>query len=366
MRFNEATAAFSGERLRLARFRAALTIKELGERAGISHAAVSQYETGRTRPTAATLSRIAMATGVSPGFFSFDRRPVSMSGLDDTHFRSLRSTTKIVRSNAWAWSEISLDVVDVLERHVRFPVVDLPEFYLSDSSTEEDIVDAAARLRTSWKLPTGPVGHLVTHMEAHGVVVARLAAADHGVDAFSHFQGRRPVVVLGLERSDGARSRFDAAHELGHLVCHPEADPGGGQELQAHAFAAELLMPRDYMRRVLPSRFDLGTYARLKHEWGVSIAALLYRARKLDVISDPAYRRAVVWMNKAYGRRHEPYPLQNPERPQLMRAATDLALSKGLAIENIANEACISVDDLLQVVGEPDPRPSVALHSQAS
>jgi hypothetical protein len=49
-----------------------------------------------------------------------------------------------------------------------------------------------------------------------------------------------------------------------------------------------------------------------------------------------------------------------------MRAATDLALSKGLAIEDIANEACISVGDLLQVVGESDPRPSVTRGSQAS
>ncbi|WP_425546172.1 helix-turn-helix domain-containing protein, partial [Arthrobacter koreensis] len=207
----EATAAFSGDRLRLARFRAGLTIKDLAERVGVTHSAISQYETGRTRPTSVTLSKLAMATGVTPGFFRFDRRPVSSGGLDGTHFRSLRSTTKTVRSTAWAWSELALDVSDVLERYVRFPPVDLPEKSLTSG---EDIVEAAGMLRDHWKLPEGPVGSLVRHMEAHGILVTRAPTAAEGVDAFSHFQGRRPIVVLGPQDKDAGRSRFDAAHEL--------------------------------------------------------------------------------------------------------------------------------------------------------
>lgn len=357
----ENSAAFTGSRLRLARFRAGLTIKDLAERVGVTHSSISQYETGRTRPTPVTLAKLAMATGVSPGFFSFKRRPVSSSGLDGTHFRSLRSTSKAVRSSAWAWSEMVLDVSDILERYVRFPPVVVPERSLGVEDNEDSLAEAVAILRESWNLPAGPVGNLVGHMEAHGILVTRAPLVASGVDAFSHFQGRRPVVVLGPQEKDVARSRFDAAHELGHLVCHPEADPGGSQEHQAHAFAAELLMPREHMIDLLPGRFDLGAYARLKHEWGVSIAALLYRAKKLEIVSEAAYRRAVVTMNKNYGRTNEPFPLQTSERPKLLASAIKLVDSTGLTIEDLANEIGISVDDLNTIVGTSPDRPDVLL-----
>jgi transcriptional regulator with XRE-family HTH domain len=81
MRAEEAAAAFSRERLRLARFRAGLTLREVADRVDVSHTAVSQYENDRNRPTPAVLARLAMATGVSAGFFAFGRRPISSGGL---------------------------------------------------------------------------------------------------------------------------------------------------------------------------------------------------------------------------------------------------------------------------------------------
>jgi Zn-dependent peptidase ImmA (M78 family)/DNA-binding XRE family transcriptional regulator len=359
MRAEEAAAVFSGERLRLARFRAGLTLREVADRVEVSHTAVSQYENDRNRPMPAVLARLAMATGVSVGFFAFDRRPISTGGLDGTHFRSLRSTTRQGRAQAWGWSELVLDVSEVLERYVRLPEPRVPLAPVSPDADEKELNEAAVELRTTWELPDGPVGHLVRHMEANGILVARLEIVNRGIDAFSHAQGARPVVILGGDKGDAARSRFDAAHELGHLVCHPDADPGGAQEQQAHAFAAELLMPRAHFLEILPRRFDLGAYARLKQEWGVSIAALLYRARTLDVIGDAAYRRAVMIMNKRYGRRTEPYPLERPERPALLATACQVAEQAGVSRERIASEACLPLEDVDAIVGNPDPRPLV-------
>ncbi|MEW1982497.1 ImmA/IrrE family metallo-endopeptidase [Citricoccus sp. NPDC079358] len=222
-----------------------------------------------------------------------------------------------------------------------------------------NVVDAVDQLREQWHLPVGPVGYLVRHMERHGIVVSRLRVADEGIDAYSQNAGTHPVVILGSNKGDAARSRFDAAHELGHLVCHPEADPGSIQETQAHAFAAELLMPARQMRELLPKRFDLGTYAKLKQEWGVSIAALLYRARALNVISGDAYRRAVVTMNSKYGRRHEPFPLDRPDNPVMLSSAVALANQNGASLEQLATQARLSLDDVEAIVGAEDLRPEV-------
>jgi Zn-dependent peptidase ImmA (M78 family)/transcriptional regulator with XRE-family HTH domain len=360
-RSSQAAADFSGDRLRLARYRAGLNIRELAETVGLSSGAISQYETGRATPTPAGVARLAMATGVPAAFLTFGTRAVSMAGLEGTHFRSLRSTSKQTRANAWTWSEMVLDLTQVLERYVRLPTASVPVHTLVPGASREEFRAAAALVRKEWALPDGPVGHLARHMEMHGIVISRLTLADGGIDAFSQYQSDHPVVVLGENKGDIARSRFDLAHELGHLVCHPEADPGGTQENQAHGFAAELLMPEEHMRAVLPRRYDLGTYVKLKQEWGVSIAALLFRARALEVITDVAYRRAVVALNSQYGRRNEPFPLQSPDDPSLLAQALALAESNGISLDSIANEAHIALEDAEAIVAGSRARPIVTL-----
>ncbi|MFD0008790.1 ImmA/IrrE family metallo-endopeptidase [Streptomyces sp. NPDC127178] len=70
------------------------------------------------------------------------------------------------------------------------------------------------------------------------------------VDAFSHWYGNRPLVFRNPAKNDKARSRFDAAHEAGHLVMRLDAEPGSRiVENQAHDFAAEFLMPSAECRR---------------------------------------------------------------------------------------------------------------------
>jgi Zn-dependent peptidase ImmA (M78 family)/transcriptional regulator with XRE-family HTH domain len=361
MRPDDVAAVFSPQRLRLARYRAGLTVRELAERVGVTHAAISQYENGRNRPTGVACARLALATGVGVQYFASLARTPSDGAPDGAYFRSLRSTTRQHRSMAWAWAEAVLDVTAVLERHVRLPDPSLPDLAVTANADRTEMETAARELRRAWQVPPGPLGHVVRHLEAHGLVVARLPIVDAGIDAFSHAHGHRPVVVLGTGKDDAARSRFDAAHELAHLVCHPEADPGSSQEQQAHAFAAELLMPRQDIIGALPRRFDLGAYATLKHTWGVSIAALLYRARTLDVISEAAHRRAVVTLNQRYGRRNEPYPLPAAEAPALLAAAADLAAKAGHPLQWIADEAGLSLADTQAIVGTTDPRPELTL-----
>ena len=49
--------------LRQARHRAGLTLRQLGERAGTSHATLSAYEHGRTEPSVDTAHRVVKAAG---------------------------------------------------------------------------------------------------------------------------------------------------------------------------------------------------------------------------------------------------------------------------------------------------------------
>ena len=101
---------------------------------------------------------------------------------------------------------------------------------------------AAAQARRDVGVGDGPVLHVVRLMESRGAVITRLRAETERVGAFSCPFQPRPVVVLSTNKEDKARSRMDAAHELGHLLLHHEVEPGSQSlERQANAFAAALL-----------------------------------------------------------------------------------------------------------------------------
>ena len=114
------------------------------------------------------------------------------------------------------------------------------------------------------------------------------------VDAFSHWYGSRPMVFRNPAKNDRARSRFDAAHEAGHLVMHLDAEPGSRIiETQAHDFAAEFLMPSAEILAELPQRLDWEVLYALKRRWGTSLKAIVYRAHALGAFRDATYKRAM-------------------------------------------------------------------------
>ena len=67
-------------------------------------------------------------------------------------------------------------------------------------------------------MPNGPVPNVAETLEKHGILVIRLPLDTADVDAFSLPFHDRPVVVLGTDKNDRARSRFDDAHELGSMT----------------------------------------------------------------------------------------------------------------------------------------------------
>jgi len=106
------------------------------------------------------------------------------------------------------------------------------------------------------------------------------------------------------------RQRFTIAHELGHYLLHREAssvfidaatiffrdkhsaEGTRWQEIEANAFAAELLMPavaitavvREHVGDHLLDEFDDGVIRRLAAHFGVSIQALTVRLVRLGLM----------------------------------------------------------------------------------
>lgn len=354
----DVAALFDGARLTLARHLAGLRKSDLAAVVGKSPTAVAGWESGAKRPTAATVAQLALSLSVDPGFFAI--RPDDVAALSTTpHFRSLRSTSQLARDQAFAYGQVAVDIAASLERHVEFPEVDIPSSPVAMGDSDDDGPERAARqVRDLWGLDDRPTGHLVRLLENHGALVVFSPPQVSSVDAYSFDSRLRPVVVLNPIKQDYYRQRFDVAHELGHLVMHSDAEPGGRiVEDQAHRFAAELLMPAEQIRDLLPSTMGGSawrTLARLKEQWGVSLQSLLYQARRLGRLSDVSHRNAMMTISSRGWRRDEPGLISTIEQPSLLPRAIDLLTQEGIDETQLLDQ-CRVPPDLFHTVTARTP-----------
>lgn len=123
----------------------------------------------------------------------------------------------------------------------------------------------------------------------HGIAVfsAREENADLRFDAFSFFTDGQPYVFLSTSKTP-ERDRFDAAHELGHLVMHnsPVHKETKTRESEANLFASAFLMPAADVKAVCPFNASINAVKNLKIRWGVAATALCTRLFQLNMSTD--------------------------------------------------------------------------------
>ncbi|TFE24064.1 helix-turn-helix domain-containing protein [Frankia sp. B2] len=358
-------ALFDRARLRMARELRGLTQVQLAREVGsVTAASVSQFENGHTKPATSTLCRLAVALRVPPSFFAAPARPPAQDQVKG-FFRSLRSTSPRDRQQALAYVHLARELALELEKHVALPDLNLPRLPVDKQPLQSaDIEQAAAQVRGHWNLPRGPVLDVVRLLETNGIVAVRFRVSIEKVDAFCVNFPDRPVVALGADKGLRDRSRFDAAHELGHLVLHGFSGEIGDKttEGQAHEFAASFLMPADDIKPELPDRLDWPAFLHLKAKWHVSLAALLVRARTLGVMNEHTYAQGWKALSARGWRKVEPGPLGNPEVPVLLQRALELMETTGLSFGDFINRSGLPETDVRTLLSRDiTERPRVVL-----
>lgn len=333
----------------------------LAREAAVTAAAISQFENGHARPSATTLDRVASALDLPLAYFV--RRPGTRAETPTAFFRSLRSTNSTDRRRAVALAGLVHDLVVALEQHVALPPKNIPQ--PSGARDDAGIEAAAADARAHMGVGAhGPVQNVAETLERNGIVTSRFRVDADTMDAFSVPYPDRPVVVLGSDKGFRDRSRFDAAHELGHLVLQHGPEEAGTRtaEAQAHRFAAAFLMPADAIADQLPQRADWERLLALKRAWQVSIAALLKRAQTLGVMNDHDYTQAMKTMSARRWRNPEPGDLGAPEKPVLLARAVEVAEQNGVSLEALAARNGLPVRELTTILRPSfDPRPRVEI-----
>ena len=350
-RLHSAHAAFDGGRLTQARLSRGLRKKDLADLVGVTPAAVGQYEQGVSFPGVSVIGELSIALSYPPRFFERGRTRFEIPH-DECHFRRLRATSKLERSRVLARAELLVELVDIIERHgLRFPAINLPDDLSNFADSIPHIEEVAVEVRRGWGLGVGPIDNVVRLLEGKGCIITRLHSKSESVDAFSVWMAKRPLIVLSSDKANVERSRFDAAHELAHLIFHHDAEPGSRRiEEQAHKLGAAFLMPATAIKREFPRRFAWEKYFNLKERWKVSLAALVRRARDLGAISESTYKRAMVQYSQKGWRNGEPGDLRQPEQPVLISRALSMLEEKlGIDQPTVARELCIQPTDLLSL-----------------
>lgn len=289
---------FNPERLSLARRRRGRTKRELAAVLGVNENTIRRYESGETVPSADVLSQLARLLDFPEAFFSAEK-------LDEpsdkaASFRSMSDLPARDRDAALAAGALAFSVDDWVRQRFELPSTDLVDL------TGEEPEAAARMLRQAWGIGERPIRNMVHLLEAKGIRVFSLAENTRAVDAFSIWRRNAPYVFLNTLKT-AEHSRMDAAHELGHLVLHKHGGPRGREaELEAQRFAMSFLMPRADLLAMMPRVYGLDEIIRHKKRWGISVAALNYRAHKLNITSAWQYRDLCIQISQRGYRQKEP------------------------------------------------------------
>jgi len=99
-------------------------------------------------------------------------------------------------------------------------------------------------------------------------------------------------------------------------------------------------MPKSAMLQEIVPPVTLSSLADLKLRWGVSIQALIYRARDLGIITDRQFRYLFEQLSKHGWRKQEPDALAVPvERPRAVRKMAEILYGDPIDHKQLAARA---------------------------
>lgn len=334
---------FNERMLTMAKESAGLTQAAIAQYAGISQSLLSKIENGFEEPSKEFIEKAAEVTGVPEAFFSQEDSILPPTLFDIYHKKRLTLPAKpLKKANARA-QVVRLQIARLLRTVEVRELMPFPNLPLDRHESPAEI---AALVRATWLLPNGPVANLTRSVEETGTVVIPLDLEHEKLRAMSlpGVKGFGTHIIAVNSRLPASAQRFALAHEIGHLVMH-EGIATPDMEREADDFASELLMPADDIAsRLRNVKFrDLGS---LKRSWRVSLAALIYRAHSLGLISDRHYRTLNMDLNKLpNGRKREPGEF-DAEEPTLVRSAIQGFLDDGYTLEQVASVMVMLESDL--------------------
>lgn len=341
-------------RLELARKRRGLTKKDLAHSLDVTDRTISNWY-NQLEIDMRHLEKISEVLKFPKEFF-LESADLNLPNTETVSFRALSKISSRKRDIALSQTVIAEIINQWLDSKFELPMPVIPDLHeLRNNSTTSSTLElghdlslnyaqtCADVVRKAWGLGEKPISNIISLLESKGIRVFSLSDEAQEVDACCQWINDRPFIFLNIAKSS-ERCRFDAAHELGHLVMHRHGIIEGRQmEQEANAFASAFLMPKKSILAEPISNPNLKVIITKKRHWKVSAAALTYRYRQLNLITD--WNAITIYKQLSeLGRTIEPEPIAH-ERSLLLSKVMNLLKDEGLRPTDIAEELKISFED---------------------
>lgn len=355
------TPGFIGERLTQAREARGLTSVSLADLAEVSPTTISQYEHNIQSPRPETLEKISLALNLNKLYFI--RKIYDRAG-DKVFYRSMSSATKSSRLRAERRFEWLKEIVSYLKEYFEFSNPNLPRFDVPSDfrKINKDLIERYANeCRDYWGLGKGPISNAVGVLERNGIVISRGTLEAETLDAFSECDiNGQLFIFLGSDKNVCVRSRFDACHELAHLIMHRFVIKKNITlkkdfkliENQAHYFSTAFLLPADTFSNDLWAP-TLDSFRSLKGRWKVSIGAMIKRCEELGIINEEQVKRLYInWSRRGWRKREPLDDSLSVERPMILKNCIEALLNEGIKSKSqFLEELCLQSNDIEELMG---------------
>ena len=348
-----------GERMKRFRVARGMTLVELEDAIDhlVNSQTLSKYEKGTLQPSAKVLNRIATAFGIKSAQL-WGEPPCDVEPI------AFRKLTKLGKK---AQKRIEAFVIEEVEKRVwlQEQISEQNTFELPILGTTvknlDDAEEAAYTLRNTLNLGINPIRNLMSVLEDQGIYIIEVNTSESfdGISAVARDTNDKVLAAAIAIRSDvpGDRQRLNLTHELGHLILdvNENVDP----EKAAFRFGAAFLAPAEQLRKDVGQkrkRFYKKQLFDLKNRYGMSIQAILYRLKDLEIITEEYYEKWCIKINTSGWRKSEPIHIPS-EKPKRFSQQVSRALSDELITEKDAER-------LLNQTGQLSPEKSLSERRQ--
>lgn len=332
-----------GERLKRAREAAGFALRDLAEQVGVSHTMISKYEKNKVMPSSSQILKIAKALDVRMEYF-FRPSKIKLEGVEfrkrsSLSVRNEKKLTVDIIEQAERWSEL-------VEQYPNHPIMQfsIPKEIPRQIDALEDIDDIADLVREVWGIGFNPIPSMVDLLESHGILVINTdIPSENKFDGLSCSVSEYPIIAISSEYT-GDRQRNTLAHELGHLLLDGRLPKHIDEEKACNYFAGAFLLPKSSIIQSLGQRrqtLELGELYLLKHEFGISMGSILYRAAQLGIISQGIAKQFFISFRQKGWHRKEPMEQYPKEKTYLFKQLVLRALAERYIGESKAAELLV-------------------------
>jgi Zn-dependent peptidase ImmA (M78 family)/transcriptional regulator with XRE-family HTH domain len=330
---------FIGERLIEAReARGIMTQSSLAEQLEMSNNTINSYERNKSKPRPETIADIAKHLNVKEFFFFM---PLTQKVSNTVFWRSRHISTKerrIVAERKFGWSKWLID--EYLKSFMDMPQLELPKRKDTgvpdnpNNLTDYEVEQISYNVRQFWGLGQLPIDNMVALLENNGVMLTYGLVNSDKLDAFSNVSeyDNSYHIFLSTDKKSAVRSRYDAAHELGHLILHSHLPKGYLNdknhsliEHQANRFASAFLLPLESFRKDVWMT-SIEAFKVLKQHWKVSVGAIIKRCEDIGLFGDDESKARRMWIKYKREWKTIEEDKFEIEQPQLMKRCIDALL----------------------------------------